>query len=94
MVSRLVFFAATVVGLILDTMHPSHGPWWLLGYSTGPYSFPTDGKQPVILGPNGTPVYPNIMQGVDKEYEEDDITKKAPPVEHAPSPSYDFHDEP
>ena len=64
----------------------------LLGYPAGPYAFPTDGKQPVILGPTGTPVYPNILQGGDKEFE-DDIAKKAPPPpEHAPSPSYDFHD--
>lgn len=29
------------------------------GFPIGPYAFPTDGKQPVILGPSGTPVYPN-----------------------------------
>ena len=78
--------------------HSSHSIQILLfsGYPAGPYTFPTDGKQPVILGPNGTPVYPNLLQNGDKEYEEEDPGKKAPPpaAVHAPSPTYDFHDDP
>ena len=37
------------------------------GYPGGPYAFPTDGKQPVILGPSGTPVDPNFATNAEKD---------------------------
>lgn len=56
------------------TQQPSHGmgpppppgqgygygapPMYAYSYPVSPYQFPTNGKQPVILGPNGTPRYP------------------------------------
>lgn len=53
-----------------------------IGYLVGPYTFPTDGKQPVILGPTGTPVYPpDMKQNVAGKDGEGDLKQ---------SPSYDY----
>eukprot|EP00977_Amphora_coffeiformis_P009663 scaffold2224_cov154-Amphora_coffeaeformis.AAC.8 len=52
------------------------------GYPAGPYAFPTDGKQPVILGPTGTPVYQASMkQHAAEKGGEGDLKE---------SPSYDY----
>ena len=69
--------------------HPTpphyYGPGPPRGYPyQGPYNFPTNGKQPVILGPNGMPHYTNAPP---------QAAGYQPPLA-APPPDYDDPQEP
>ena len=49
-------------------------------YPPGPYNFPTNGKQPVILGPQGTPHMPAMIHTFQANAQQPQQGDMAPPA--------------
>jgi hypothetical protein len=59
----------------------------------GSYPYPTNGKQPVILGPNGMPHYPKPAGGPPQHQQGGGYPPQAQPYYENPGPSgmpYDY----